>query len=104
MIDQLYLEKMSDLETWSSLNSSDGNVMSDLRRDLFLFHKLRGFVSALVEYVAYQQQLECRMPGDPDGRSTFPFPDSLADKKRLGSGSSLIIPVKVGIIGNGIVT
>ena len=104
MIDQPYMEKMSDLETWSSWNSSDGNVVSDLGRDLFLFHKLRGFVAAIVEYVSYQQQLEGRTPGDPDEISTFPFPDSLADKKRLSSGSSLIIPVKIGIVGNGVRT
>lgn len=95
MIDDIYAAKMHDLETWSSWNDSDGRVANASERDLFLFRKLRGFVSALVEYVGYQQALEGRVPGDPDAKSTFPFPDALADRKRMGVGPSLILPVGV---------
>ena len=103
MIDDLYREKMADLDQWASWNASDGNRATARERDTFLFRKLRGFVAALVEYVGYQQQLEGRVPGDPDDRSTFPFPDTLADRRRLGTGPSLIVPVRAALRGGRIV-
>lgn len=99
MIDESYVAKMNDLDSWSSWNSSDERAANPLERDLFIFRKIRGFVAALTEFVGYQQQLEGRMPGDPDEKSTFPFPDSLADRVRLNRGASLIIPVGKAIIG-----
>lgn len=103
MIDDLYLTKMNDLDGWASWSSGDEHLANPLDRDVFLFRKIRGFVAALTEFVGYQQQLEGRMPGDPDERSTFPFPDSLADRVRLNRGASLIIPVGKAIIGGKIV-
>lgn len=103
MIDQTYLAKMNDLDGWASWHSSDEHLANEIDRDIFLFRKIRGFVAALAEFVGYQQQLEGRMPGDPDEKSTFPFPDSLADRVRLNRGSSLIIPVGKTIIGGRII-
>lgn len=103
MIDDLYIAKMNDLEGWADWNSSDEHLAYSLDRDVFIFRKLRGFVAALTEFVGYQQQLEGRMPGDPDEKSTFPFPDSLADRVRLNRSSSLIIPVGKAIIGGRII-
>ena len=103
MIDDLYRGKMADLNQWASWNASDGNRATARERDIFIFRKLRGFAAALVESVGYQQQLEGRMPGDPDDRSTFPFPDALADRRRLGTGPSLIVPLRASLPGRRII-
>ena len=94
-------QHLKNCRTWLKFNASSPEEFDNMSIDnrlRYLNDGLRAAMMVIAEATNDIQQLEGRVPGDPDRTSSFPFPDSLADKKRSGEGSGVIVPAGVAFL------